>query len=226
MALPLMGIGGAILCALVLQGLAGRGAVLTLVLAGVAISSLCAALMSLALNLSPNPYAAAEIMFWLMGSVTEGMVGTGFLYTNKDSLTIGVGCMLSDFKANPQRTAPYTLLEKLKRHPSIAPLIEGGEMKEYAAHLIPEGGFNAVPKIYGDGWMIVGDSGGFVNAVHREGSNLAMTTGRLALNMPRPDYAAVSKIIDAARGREAARKFTAEVAQETRDSFKELGLLK
>jgi iron complex transport system permease protein len=71
MALPLMGIAGAILCALLLQGLAGRGAVLTLVLAGVAISSLCAALMSLALNLSPNPYAAAEIMFWLMGSVTD-----------------------------------------------------------------------------------------------------------------------------------------------------------
>jgi electron transfer flavoprotein-quinone oxidoreductase len=112
--------------------------------------------------------------------VTEGMVGTGFLYTNKDSLTIGVGCMLSDFKANPKKTAPYALLEKLKRHPSIAPLIEGGEMKEYCAHLIPEGGFNAVPRIYGDGWMIVGDSGGFVNAAHREGSNLAMTTGRLA----------------------------------------------
>ena len=120
------------------------------------------------------------VVIEMMGTVTEGMVGTGFLYTNKDSLTIGVGCMLSDFKANPQRTAPYALLEKLKRHPSIAPLIEGGEMKEYCAHLIPEGGFHAVPKVYGDGWMIVGDSGGFVNAAHREGSNLAMTTGRLA----------------------------------------------
>jgi electron transfer flavoprotein-quinone oxidoreductase len=120
------------------------------------------------------------VVIEMMGSVTEGMVGTGFLYTNKDSLTIGVGCMLSDFKANPKRTTPYALLEKLKRHPSIAPLIEGGEMKEYCAHLIPEGGFNAVPKIYGEGWMIVGDSGGFVNAAHREGSNLAMTTGRLA----------------------------------------------
>jgi len=120
------------------------------------------------------------VVIELMGSVTEGMVGTGFLYTNKDSLTIGVGCMLSDFKANPQRTSPYTLLEKLKQHPSIEPLIEGGEMKEYCAHLIPEGGFNAIPQIYGDGWMIVGDSGGFVNAAHREGSNLAMTTGRLA----------------------------------------------
>lgn len=120
------------------------------------------------------------VVIELMGKVTEGMVGTGFLYTNKDSLTIGVGCMLSDFKANPKRTSPYALLEKLKAHPSIAPLIEGGEMKEYCAHLIPEGGFNAVPKIYGNGWMIVGDSGGFVNAVHREGSNLAMTSGRLA----------------------------------------------
>lgn len=120
------------------------------------------------------------VVIELMGTVTEGMVGTGFLYTNKDSLTIGVGCLLSDFKANPKRTAPYALLERLKRHPSIVPLIEGGEMKEYAAHLIPEGGFHAVPQVYGDGWMIVGDSGGFVNAVHREGSNLAMTTGRLA----------------------------------------------
>jgi electron transfer flavoprotein-quinone oxidoreductase len=120
------------------------------------------------------------VVIELMGTGTEGMVGTGFLYTNKDSLTIGVGCMLGDFKANPLRTTPYALLEKLKRHPSIAPLIEGGEMKEYTAHLIPEGGFNAVPRVYGDGWMIVGDSGGFVNAVHREGSNLAMTTGRLA----------------------------------------------
>ncbi|MES2227388.1 MAG: FAD-dependent monooxygenase [Pseudomonadota bacterium] len=120
------------------------------------------------------------VVIELMGTVTEGMVGTGFLYTNKDSLTIGVGCMLGDFKANPKKTTPYALLEKLKRHPSIAPLIEGGEMKEYCAHLIPEGGFNAVPRVFGDGWMIVGDSGGFVNAAHREGSNLAMTTGRLA----------------------------------------------
>ncbi|MBL8307253.1 MAG: FAD-binding protein [Rubrivivax sp.] len=120
------------------------------------------------------------VVIELMGTVTEGMVGTGFLYTNKDSLTIGIGCMLGDFKANPNRTTPYAMLERLKRHPSIAPLIEGGEMKEYAAHLIPEGGFNAVPQVYGNGWMIVGDSGGFVNAVHREGSNLAMTTGQLA----------------------------------------------
>lgn len=120
------------------------------------------------------------VVIEMIGKITQGMMGTAFLYTNKDSITIGVGCMLSDFKNNPERCSPYTLLEQMKRHPSIAPMIEGGEMKEYCAHLIPEGGFHAVPKVYGNGWMIVGDSGGFVNAVHREGSNLAMTTGRLA----------------------------------------------
>lgn len=120
------------------------------------------------------------VVIEMIGKITDGLMGTGFLYTNNDSLTIGVGCMLADFKANPNRTSPYTMLEQMKRHPSIAPLIEGGEMKEYCAHLIPEGGFFAVPKVYGNGWLIVGDSGGFVNAAHREGSNLAMTTGRLA----------------------------------------------
>ncbi|MDD3764689.1 MAG: FAD-dependent monooxygenase [Nevskiales bacterium] len=120
------------------------------------------------------------VVIEMIGSITDGMMGTGFLYTNKESLTIGVGCMLSDFKTSPNRTSPYAMLEQMKRHPSIAPLIAGGEMKEYCAHLIPEGGYRAVPKVAGNGWMIAGDSGGFVNAVHREGSNLAMTTGRVA----------------------------------------------
>lgn len=120
------------------------------------------------------------VVIEMVGKITDGMMGTGFLYTNKDSITIGIGCMLSDFKKHGAKSSPYQLLEAMKQHPSIAPMIEGGEMKEYCAHLIPEGGFFAVPKVYGNGWMIVGDSGGFVNAVHREGSNLAMTTGRLA----------------------------------------------
>jgi iron complex transport system permease protein len=71
LALPLAGIAGGLVCVLLLQTLAGRGGVLTLILAGVAISSLAAALTSLALNLSPNPYAALEIVFWLLGSVTD-----------------------------------------------------------------------------------------------------------------------------------------------------------
>ncbi|MCL2346360.1 MAG: FAD-dependent oxidoreductase [Desulfobulbus sp.] len=114
----------------------------------------------------------------MIGSISEGMVGTGFLYTNKDSISIGIGCMLSDMKK--QKTTPADLLEKLKRHPSVAPLIADGETREYSAHLLPEGGYDALPRLYGEGWLLVGDSAGFLNAVHREGSNLAMTTGRFA----------------------------------------------
>ena len=61
----------------------------------------------------------------------------------------------------------------------MKPLLAGSEVKEYAAHMIPEGGYKAIPQLFGNGWMIVGDAGQFVNAVHREGSNLAMTTGRM-----------------------------------------------
>lgn len=71
LALPIMAIGGGLVCVVLLQWLAGRGGVLTLVLAGVALSSLAGALTSLALNLSPNPFAAVEIIFWLLGSVTD-----------------------------------------------------------------------------------------------------------------------------------------------------------
>jgi iron complex transport system permease protein len=72
LALPLGGIAGAILAALLLYGLVGRGAgTMTLILAGVAINSFAGALTSLTLNLSPNPYAALEIVFWLMGSLVD-----------------------------------------------------------------------------------------------------------------------------------------------------------
>ncbi len=112
------------------------------------------------------------------GTITKGMAGTGFIYTNKESISLGIGCLVSDMTETG--AAPYELLDAFKRHPAVAPLIAGSEVKEYAAHLIPEGGYKAVPQLYGDGWLIVGDAGQFVNAVHREGSNLAMTTGRLA----------------------------------------------
>jgi electron transfer flavoprotein-quinone oxidoreductase len=106
------------------------------------------------------------------------MMGTGFLYTNKDSLTIGVGCMLSDFKAEPEPHQPYALLEKMKatRH---RPADRGRRDEGVLRPPDPRRRLPRGAQVYGNGWMIVGDSGGFVNAA-REGSNLAMTTGRLA----------------------------------------------
>lgn len=72
LALPLSALAAALLAVLVVQALAGlRGSVLTIILAGVAVSSFAGAMTSLALNLSPNPFAALEIMFWMLGSLTD-----------------------------------------------------------------------------------------------------------------------------------------------------------
>ncbi|APG86800.1 FAD-binding protein [Sinorhizobium americanum] len=112
------------------------------------------------------------------GTISRSMAGLAFLYTNKESISIGIGCLVSDFAATME--SPYELLESFKNHPSIRTLIAGSEVKEYAAHLIPEGGYRAIPQLFGNGWVVVGDAAQLNNAVHREGSNLAMTSGRLA----------------------------------------------
>ena len=107
-----------------------------------------------------------------------GMLGLGFMYTNKDSVTIGLGVTLNELVDEGLR--PYDILEKLKQHPTIAPLIEGGTIKEYSAHLIPEGGYKAIPQLCDNGVVIVGDAAMLVNNLHWEGTNLAMISGKLA----------------------------------------------
>lgn len=125
-------------------------------------------------NLTGNEGVVIEAL----GTITKGMTGTGFIYTNQESISIGIGCIVGDFADTS--VTPYGLLEAFKNHPSVKPLLADSECKEYAAHLIPEGGYKSMPEIYGDGWVVVGDAGQFVNSVHREGSNMAMTTGKLA----------------------------------------------
>ncbi|SES33470.1 FAD-dependent oxidoreductase [Salipaludibacillus aurantiacus] len=114
----------------------------------------------------------------IFGDATHGILGTGFLYTNKDSVNIGVGTTLSGMMK--KKLKPYELLEHVKQHPMIQPYIEGSETQEYLAHLIPEGGFNSVPKLVGNGVIVTGDAAQFVNAIHREGSNMAMSSGKIA----------------------------------------------
>ncbi|AKS38548.1 protein fixC [Anoxybacillus gonensis] len=125
-------------------------------------------------NLEANQGCTIEIF----GDATKGIVGTGFLYTNKDTLSIGVGTLLSGLIKH--KIKPYELLEHVKNHPMIRPYIQGSEPVEYLAHLIPEGGYHSIPKVAGNGVLVVGDAAQLVNAIHREGSNMAMTSGRLA----------------------------------------------
>lgn len=117
-------------------------------------------------------------IYEIFGGPMLGMLGLGFLYTNKDSVSIGLGVALNELVENSQR--PYELLDKLKRHPEIAPLLKGGELLEYSAHLIPEGGYKKIPALFADGVMVCGDASMFVNNMHWEGTNLAMMSGKYA----------------------------------------------
>ncbi|EIA5318489.1 FAD-dependent oxidoreductase [Escherichia coli] len=97
---------------------------------------------------------------WLFaGSPSDGLMGGGFLYTNKDSVSLGLVCGLGDI-AHAQKSVPQ-MLEDFKQHPAIRPLINGGKLLEYSAHMVPEGGLAMVPQLVNDGVMIVGDAAGF-----------------------------------------------------------------
>ncbi|MEK7742781.1 MAG: FAD-dependent oxidoreductase [Elusimicrobiota bacterium] len=125
-------------------------------------------------NLEKGEGATTEFF----GSMTLGMLGYVFLYTNKESLALGVGCKLSDYQKKGLRPSEH--LELVKKHPAVRRLIEGSTTLEYSAHLIPEGGFKSMPPLARDGFLVAGDAAQMVNAAFREGSNLAMTSGRLA----------------------------------------------
>ena len=112
------------------------------------------------------------------GDSTMGMSGFMFIYTNKDTLSVGGGALLSEFNATLR--SPNDLMEHFKNHPSVKPLLRGAETVEYLAHLIPEGGYRGIPKVYGPGYLVCGDAAMLSNPVHREGSNLAMASGRFA----------------------------------------------
>lgn len=114
----------------------------------------------------------------VMGDVSMGLTGLGFIYTGKDCVSIGLGVNLD--LLGEHRLRPYELLQRYLSHPAIAPLIAGGKMMEYGAHLIPEGGWREMPHLFTDGVMVAGDAASMVNALHWEGTNMAITAGKAA----------------------------------------------
>jgi electron transfer flavoprotein-quinone oxidoreductase len=112
--------------------------------------------------------------------IPEGLRGGSFLYTNRESISIGMVVHLDSLTTSGK--APYEVLDELLQHPQIKKLIKGSVPLEYSAHLIPEGGIQAMPKVYMDGMMVAGDAAGlcYTNGINLEGINLAMTSGVLA----------------------------------------------
>ncbi len=111
---------------------------------------------------------------------TGDVNGGGFLYTNLDTISVGVVLKLPKLAAQQRR--PEEIIATLKAHPAIAPLVEGAELKEYSAHLIPEGGYAMLPQLAGDGLLVAGDAAALCLAagIWLEGVNFALASGMYA----------------------------------------------
>ena len=111
---------------------------------------------------------------------TSGVNGGGFIYTNLDTIALGVVLKLP--KLSAQKKRPEEIIAELKRHPAIAPLIEGAEVTEYSAHVIPEAGLDMMPAMVTDGLLVAGDAAALCLAagIWLEGVNFAMASGMYA----------------------------------------------
>ncbi len=110
------------------------------------------------------------------GATTYDLVGSAAIFTLREGLSVVVGAYLDQMVA--AGVGVDEMMTRFKTHPLIEPYLKGAVTQEFSAHLIPMGGYNAVPKLYGDGVMICGDAAQLVNA--KEGTNLALKSGLLA----------------------------------------------
>src|SRR6266545_4605347 len=111
---------------------------------------------------------------------TGAVHGGGFVYTNYDSISVGVVVHLGSLRESGK--TPYDLLNGFLGQPQVAKLVRGARLLEYSAHLIPEGGWDMMPELVGDGIVVAGDAAGFCYAKgpNLEGINLAAHSGTLA----------------------------------------------
>lgn len=130
------------------------------------------------IEVSPNPERVGEIMHTFGYPSDNQTYGGGFVYQvapNQVMVGYVYGLDYASATANPHK-----LFRKFKNHPVVEPYIRGGKVVAYGAKMIPEGGFYAVPEVYNDGVLIVGDGAGLVDSLRIKGIHIAMTSGRVA----------------------------------------------
>jgi electron-transferring-flavoprotein dehydrogenase len=149
--------------------------------------------LALGLGREPEQFAIGIKELWELpeGRIETGTVmhtlgyplrheefGGAFIYALPDRL-VSLGLVIGLDYHDPLFD-PHVAFNRLKRHPMVAKLLEGGRLVRYGAKALPEGGWNTVPRVYADGALIAGDAGSFVNSVRLKGIHLAMKTGMLA----------------------------------------------
>ncbi|HMK91544.1 MAG TPA: FAD-dependent oxidoreductase, partial [Thermoleophilia bacterium] len=114
-----------------------------------------------------------------MGDVTRGMTGGGFLYTNKDSIALGVVVAMHQLRERGDELESWQLLDEFKEVAQVKPLVRGGTVAEYSAHAVFEGGVDRMPALCGDGYLLAGEAAGLsLNAlVTVRGMDLAIASG-------------------------------------------------
>src|SRR5699024_8709429 len=92
-----------------------------------------------------------------LGYATDGVEGGGFLYTNRDSISLGLVAGIKDMREKVK--SPQDILNHFKKHPAIKDIIRGGEVVEYSAHVVSSGDKRIMPKkLYKDGLLISGEA--------------------------------------------------------------------
>jgi electron-transferring-flavoprotein dehydrogenase len=122
--------------------------------------------------------APGTVIHTLGAPLPTDTFGGGWIYAMNDDI-IDIGLVTGLDYADPT-TDPHDLFQRMKKHPAIRPLLEGGEMIRYGAKAIPEGGLHSMPRFYADGLCIIGDSAGFLNGLKLKGIHLAMKSGMMA----------------------------------------------
>lgn len=109
---------------------------------------------------------------------SDGILAGGFLYTNADTLSLGVVINLKTMKGQGELTTHH-VVEQFRNHPYIQQLVKGAELVEYGAHLVPEGGYASFSEFYQDGVLVCGDAAGFCfsNGIVIQGMNYAVRSG-------------------------------------------------
>src|SRR5579864_8842096 len=122
--------------------------------------------------------APGEVIYTMGWPLTTKEYGGAWIYGSKDNI-VSLGFVTGLDYGDP-RLDPQHVLQEFKKHPFVAKLLEGGKMIRYGAKAMPYGGWWAIPPVAGNGWMILGDSAGFLNSARLKGIHLAIKSGMLA----------------------------------------------
>jgi len=110
--------------------------------------------------------------------LSSDLYGGGWLYALSPTL-LSLGFITSLEPSSPV-CDPHRNLQRFKQHPMLAKILEGGSMIESGARTITSGGAEAMPPLYGPGYLVTGESAGMVNMQRHKGLHLAMKSGILA----------------------------------------------